>query len=100
MMIVIAVPGLDGVDMRVLAGLQHHKKLAFPVGDGKKFAQTKIDFVYITGPRLICTHHSDQGLPAVLRKIADDDIGQNAPHIADELNDLADRLEKEMRRER
>lgn len=96
MMFTVAIPGLDGVDSRFLAGLQHYKKVAFPVGDGTKFVKTKVDFVYVTGPKLRCPYHASGGAPDVLRQIADHEIGANAPHLADELHSLADRLEKEM----
>lgn len=54
-MLVVAIPNLNGIGMRALAGMQHHKKIAFPTADGTKFKTTPIDFVYITTP-----HHNQE----------------------------------------
>jgi hypothetical protein len=50
MIIVAAIPSLDGVDRRALAGMQHYKRIAYPIGDGTKFKVTSIEFVYVTTP--------------------------------------------------
>lgn len=55
MILVVAIPSLNDVDRRALAGMQHYKKLAFPAGDGTRFKTTKIDFVYVTTP-----HHNQE----------------------------------------
>lgn len=54
-MLVVAIPSLDRADMRALAGIQHHKKVAFPTGDGSKFKSVPVEFVYITTP-----HHNQE----------------------------------------
>ena len=61
MMLVVAISRLDGIDRRALAGMQHHKKLAFPVGDGSKFKTAKVEFVYVTTP-----HNNQELIDAVL----------------------------------
>lgn len=98
MMLVIAIPDDDGRSQRALAGMQEYKKLGFPVGDGTRFAQSKVDFVYITNPSGKCEYHG-MASTDVLRQIADHDIGGNAPQLADELRELADRIEKDMSRD-
>ena len=96
-MFMVSVPDNDGAADRFLAGLQDYRKVAYPTGDGK-FAQLPIDFVYMTNPVGKCDLHRES-TPDMLRQIADHYIGFNAPSLADDLNELANRLEVEMKRE-
>ncbi|HEV2174238.1 MAG TPA: hypothetical protein VGR71_11760 [Nitrospira sp.] len=96
MMFVIAIPSLDGRDRKALAGMQHFKRLAYPTATGG-FRTAKVDFIYVTnssGER-VCDRH-ERSAPDQLRYIANVEIGANAPWLADELLELANRLEKEM----
>lgn len=61
MILIVAIPSLDNIDRRALAGMQHYKKLAFPIGDGSRFKSVKIDFVYVTTP-----HHNQELIDKVL----------------------------------
>jgi hypothetical protein len=49
MILVIAIPSLNDKDRKALAGIQHHKKLAYPTASGS-FRTAPVDFVYVTTP--------------------------------------------------
>lgn len=101
MMLVIHIPseGNGGKPRRALASLQHFKEFAFRTPAGS-FVKTPITMVAITDRNgdLHCPQHT-MSSPDQLRWIANVEIGANAPELADELIEFADRLEANMKGE-